>query len=118
MRKKVDAAPAHLDAAARAEWDRIIGDLADATNSDVALIEAYCVSYARWRAAEVKLAETGPVVRSPQGGAMQSPWLSVSRAALRDLHKCLDALKPTPSRRTSRLAKDDDDRGLTLLDVG
>lgn len=88
--------PSHLAGAALVEWQRMAELLPKQT--DRALLEAYCVSYARWLVAEGELAKTGPVVRSPQGGAVQNPWLAVSRASLRDFVKCLaDMGLPKPS---------------------
>lgn len=110
--------PTHLDEIARHEWQRIIPQLAQADGATLSLLEGYCVSYSRWRTAEAELKKSGPVVRSPAGGAMQSPWLSVSRAALRDATKCLAELGLTPKRKKVAKADDDDATELHLLDVG
>ena len=44
--------PRHLNDEARREWHRVVHDLKDAgvlARVDRAALEAYCVSYARWR---------------------------------------------------------------------
>jgi len=104
MRRKI--APADLDAEAKQVWRHMLGELEKAkrtvTTADLTLLEGFARSYSRWKLAEAELAKTGPVVRSPQGGAMQSPWLGISRASLRDLRACLDQLGlASQSRRRS-----------------
>lgn len=83
------ACPAHLDGLARAEWRRIVADpearkLFGPANR--ATLEAYCVTYARWRDAEEHLAKHGPIVPTPRTNVpMHSPMMTVAakeRAAL------------------------------------
>jgi P27 family predicted phage terminase small subunit len=127
MRRKREvtapAPPAHLDAEAAAEWVRIVAELAALDirgGIDRPLLEGYCCAYSRWREAETKLREMGgAVVRGPTGGAQQSPWLQVARAALRDMRQCLNDLGLTPAKRTKAKKKDGDGApGLSILDVG
>lgn len=122
MRTKVTRRPAppeHLDAAARAEWRVLAGQLVrrgPVEPADLALLEAAAVAIVRAKHADAELAKTGEIVRSAQGGAIQSPWLEVARKSWRDARQCLHEL-----RLTGKKAKTDDadDAGeLSILDVG
>src|SRR6185503_12867478 len=65
-------APAHLTEAALVEWHRVGTELARVgviTHVDRAVLAGYCVTYARWVAAEEVLNETGGLlVRGMMGG--------------------------------------------------
>lgn len=107
--------PNALDDAARAAWIRILPRLeqeGEPTQAQLALLTAYCVSWSRWMAAEAKLNETGAVVRLPNGFHAKSPWLDVSRSALRDMRSCLADLGLSPrKRRAAKHGDDEEDDG-------
>lgn len=97
------SAPKWLSEAARAEWRRVVRDLHDTgvlTTIDLAVLEGYCVSYARWRAAESVLATSPEVVESDKGNLYMNPWLGVGRTALRDMLRFAQELGMTPSARS------------------
>ena len=111
--------PDHLQGEARAEWFRICAALRSMgllTCADHALLEAYCVTYARWLDAEAKLKEFGTIVKSPNKGfPMTSPYLHVANSALEQLRKLAVEFGLTPASRSririgdERAASDLDD---------
>ncbi len=109
--------PKHLQDEARAEWFRICGALDTMgllTSADHALLEAYCVTYARWLDAEAKLKEFGTIVKSPNKGfPMTSPYLHVANSALEQLRKLAVEFGLSPSSR-SRIRVGDERAGSEL----
>jgi P27 family predicted phage terminase small subunit len=100
--KKLPDCPPHLDDGARAEWERIVPQLRDKgllDRTDRAAIAGYCQCYARWAAAETKLAELGPVVKSPSGFPIQNPYLSIAVKALDQMARFLREFGMTPHAR-------------------
>jgi len=96
--------PEHLTPAALEEWNRITPEL-EALGLlaviDLAALSVYCTAWARWTEAERKIRETGgEVVKSPSGYPILSPWLSVSRAAARQLEAFIKEFGLSPSART------------------
>jgi len=96
--------PEHLQGEARAEWFRICAALKAMgllTAADHALLEAYCVTYARWLDAEAKLKEFGTIVKSPNKGfPMTSPYLHVANSSLEQLRKLAVEFGLSPSSRS------------------
>lgn len=85
VQAEIPAPPDHLDAEARAEWDRLAPELLRA--GLIALIfrgvlTGYCVAWSRHVAAERELLKTGLIVMSPNKFPIQSPYLPVSNRAL------------------------------------
>ncbi len=96
-------APAHLSDEAKAEWDRIGGQLLDlglVTAIDRAALAAYCQAWGRWVEAEQKLTEFGTVIQSPKKFLVQSPYLSIANRAIEQMMKALVEFGMTPSSRT------------------
>lgn len=62
------------------EWDRITAAM-DFEEKDRSSLATYCVAWARWVDAETKLAELGPIVKSPSGFPLVNPYLTVSTTA-------------------------------------
>ena len=81
--------PMELDAVARDKWDQLVTLVWEhgwnpATGDALA---SYCTNWSRWQAAEAELAKTGPVIESPSGYPIQSPYLSISRRAQDELRR-------------------------------
>lgn len=98
--------PEHLSAAAKAEWKRLAKTLNQVgllTQADRTVMAGYCQCYGRWVEAELKLAETPLILRTPAGYIQQSPWLSISNKQLELMAKYMTELGLTPASR-SRLA--------------
>jgi P27 family predicted phage terminase small subunit len=111
--------PDHLQGEARAEWFRIspalkVMDLL--TSADHALLEAYCVTYARWLDAEEMVKKYGIIVKSPNKGfPMTSPYLHVANSSLEQLRKLAVEFGLSPSSR-SRIRVGDERAGSDLDD--
>jgi len=90
------APPAHLDDEARRKWAQVLpvletrGDIDQGTADALA---AYCVAYSRWTAAEAKVSELGPVVKSAGGFAQENPYLGIARKAQVAMRQWLDKLR-------------------------
>jgi P27 family predicted phage terminase small subunit len=118
MRKVTLPCPDHITGEARTEWERLTALLAERVEEiDRSILENAVVFYARWKQAEAEVAATGPVIRGPAGGAIQNPWLSIARAAARDMRACLVELGLTPRSRSKPNADQDRD-ALRLADFG
>ncbi|HEX5106418.1 MAG TPA: phage terminase small subunit P27 family [Pirellulaceae bacterium] len=80
------APPQWLDAEAKAEWERIIPDLAEMgvlSRADRPALAAYCTAWSRWVEAEGMVKKFGMIVKSPEKGfPMKSPYLSIADQAL------------------------------------
>ena len=73
--------PPELSEAAREEWHRLATQLAPLrllTPLDRAALAAYCTAYALWAEAIKSIHEIGPVVKSPSGYPIQSPYLAIA----------------------------------------
>ena len=95
--------PDWLDDGARAEWFRIVKDLDGMgllSPADHAMLEAYCTTYSRFVQAEVQVRKYGPIVKSPNGFAQTSPYLTVANQALEALRKLSVEFGLTPSSRS------------------
>ena len=96
-------APSTLSEGARQHWDVVVERLADAkimTNLDIPALEIYCEAYAKWADANQKIQEHGPLIKSPQGFPMQSPYLQIANKAFDQMKAMLVEFGMTPSSRT------------------
>lgn len=106
--------PEHLSPVARNEWRRLATPLFEAgvlTLADRAALAAYCQAYARWAEAELRLAETPPLLKTPNGYVQQSPWLSVANKQMELMGRFMGELGLTPvsRQRLIHLAPADND---------
>lgn len=95
--------PDHLSAAAKKEWRRLATPLhrmGVLTVTDRAALAAYCQCWARWVEAELRLAETPLLLKTPSGYVQQSPWLSVSNKQRDLMGRYMAELGLTPASRT------------------
>ncbi len=71
------------------------------TKIDRSALEAYCVSYAKWRDAEDKLRWFGPLLKPTASGYIpQSPYVALARSALEEMRRLLQEFGMTPASRT------------------
>jgi P27 family predicted phage terminase small subunit len=73
--------PPELNAAARREWERLVGELGKLrvlTHLDRAALAAYCGAYALWAEATEAIGKFGVMVKSPTGFPIQSPYVSIT----------------------------------------
>lgn len=96
-------APDHLSDNAKSHWNEVVGQLYDAkimTALDVDALSMYCEAYARWVEANESIRKFGMVVKSPSGYPMQTPWLSISNAAFKQMKDVMVEFGMTPSSRS------------------
>lgn len=96
--------PDHLDAVARAEWDRITPQLLAIgilTEMDRSALAAYCAAWSRWVDAEINLHKFGTIIKTPKTEyPIQNPYLGVANTALDLMRKFLTEFGMTPSSRS------------------
>ncbi len=77
----VPECPLELSETARAEWNRVVKDLARLkmlTALDRAALAAYCEAYAMWTDAITQIRKFGTIVKSPSGYPIQSPYVAIA----------------------------------------
>ena len=98
--------PEHLDARARAEWDRLVALLVELrvlSALDRAALAAYCVAWSRWSETEEALAslDIHQLYSETETGYRQShPLLVIARQAQMDMRAWAVELGITPSSRS------------------
>jgi len=110
--------PAHLNATALEEWDRIAPVLLEQgllTALDRAGLAAYCVAYARWIDAEENVRKLGVLVKSPNGFPVHSPYLAVANRAMEQMQRLLAEFGMSPSSRSRVTASDKPARSANKL---
>jgi P27 family predicted phage terminase small subunit len=106
--------PPDLSKVARKEWRRIVPILEElqiVARLDRAALSAYCESWARWREAERKIAETSLVIKTKNGNVIENPYYSIAKRERELMHKFLIEFGMTPSSRAklSVRPREDDD---------
>jgi len=103
--------PPELGPTARAEWDRLVGELGALrllTNLDRAALAAYCGAYALWAEATQAIQKYGAMIKSPQGFPIQSPYLAIANRQAEIMMRIASEFGFTPASR-SRIATPSDD---------
>lgn len=94
--------PAHLDAAALAEWHRfapILSGMGVLSPADGPALAVYCVAFSRWVEACNDLAENGYTIRS-QRGWKTNPAVAVAAQCEATITRVLAEFGCTPSARS------------------
>ena len=103
----VPTCPDHLDVIAKAEWERVSGELVVLgllTTIDRAALAAYCAAYSRWINAEEQVQRFGAVIKSPKSGfPIQNPYAAIANTAIDQMRKFASEFGMTPASR-SRLS--------------
>ena len=76
--------PKDLSPKAREEWDRILSELPqiiEIKNIDRTMLTLFCEAFAQWCEAMVVIRKFGPVMKSPSGYLIQSPYVAVANQA-------------------------------------
>ncbi len=107
--------PKHLDETAAKKWREMLPTLADQEPGSLDALAAYCSAWSRWTAAEAKVQELGPVVKSPQGFPVQNPYVAIAAQAQRQMRQWASELKLTPKSKTRRKASEQTDPILRLI---
>jgi len=100
---EIPSPPEHLGEIALKEWNRLaelLLRLGLLTSIDRTAFAAYCTVYARWVESEEAVKKTGPVVRSPSGYPLISPYLVVANRALDQMRQYLIEFGLTPASRS------------------
>jgi P27 family predicted phage terminase small subunit len=98
--------PAHLDAVARKEWNRVAPQLLELgliSAIDGGALAAYCQTYSQWVDAEEKIQQFGTVIKTPKGYPIQSPYVAIANRAKDQIRKLAVEFGMTPAAR-SRLS--------------
>ena len=78
-----------------------LDDMGVLTKIDRSALEAYCVSYAKWRDAEEGLRRFGPVFKPMASGYVPpSPYVALARSALEEMRRFMQEFGMTPASRT------------------
>ncbi len=97
--------PRHLSRDAAQVWRNTIAAKTEAhtlTPACLPAIERFACAAARWRLAEARIADAGPVVAAPRSHVPQlNPWLSVARAASAEAGRLERELGLLPARRAN-----------------
>jgi P27 family predicted phage terminase small subunit len=94
--------PPELSDGARAEWDRVIGELIAqerVTLLDRAVLIAYSIAYANWMETEALCRKYGAVIKSPNGYPIQSPYAIQANQQRDAMLRCAAELGLTPASR-------------------
>ena len=73
--------PKDLSPKAREEWDRILADLpkvVELKNIDRTMLVLFCEAFAQWCDAMDAIRKYGPVMKSPNGYPVQSPYVAIA----------------------------------------
>jgi P27 family predicted phage terminase small subunit len=95
--------PKHLNAEARAEWDRlgpVLVRLKLLTRLDRAAFAAYCMAWSRHVEAEEQLAKASALAFTANGYPIVNPWATISKQAVDQMAKFLGEFGLTPASRT------------------
>lgn len=95
--------PAWLANEAREEWNRLAPELEALgllSNLDASALAVYCESFQRWRRATAHIAEHGPVDRTENGYAVQSPFVSIANGAAETMRKLMIEFGMSPAARS------------------
>jgi len=90
VRKGAPTCPAYLNAAAKAKWKELVRDLKSAdilAKVDADTMARYCVVFASWQKANDMIQKSSEILKGPNGGMVQNPWLAIRKAASAELHK-------------------------------
>ena len=94
--------PPELGAQARQEWERIAGELTVLgilSTFDRGPLAAYCCAYGLWIEAMDMVQKHGPMIKSPYGYPVQSPYLSHSNKQLEIMMRISTEFGFTPASR-------------------
>ena len=94
--------PPELGSQAQLEWDRITGELTMLgilSSFDRGPLAAYCCAYALWIEAMEMVQAHGPMIKSPNGYPIQSPYLSHANKQLEIMMKIATEFGFTPASR-------------------
>lgn len=95
--------PAWLPELAITMWETVVPELISRQVlrvTDLHNVEAFCVAYSNWRAAQVEVVENGPTVMSAMGSPMKNPALTAAKEAMSQMVTFGSLLGLDPSSRS------------------
>jgi len=102
--EKMPDCPAHLNEAARTEWDRC-GDVLQSvglmTELDMAVFAGYCDAFSQWGEATIQIQKTGMVYKKIDGTPGLNPYLRVAKEAYDRMMRAAVLLGLSPSSRVN-----------------
>ena len=99
---EIPECPEWLTGIAEEEWNRVAAALHAAgllTGLDLCALESYCLTYAKWREAEQRLADEGLTILTPNGCTQAHPCQSISNQAQKLLLAWVKAFGLSPDSR-------------------
>jgi P27 family predicted phage terminase small subunit len=97
------ACPSELSQGAKDEWNRIIAELVQLglmTTLDRAALATYCQAYAMWSDAIQAVQKFGPVVKSPNGYPLISPYFAIANKQAEIMIRIASEFGFTPASRS------------------
>lgn len=94
--------PSWLLPEAKKEWKRLAPSLEAMgvlTVLDLTAFEGYCQAYARWKEAEVFIAQHGSIFKTPSGYVQQVPQVSIAQQNLKIMQSFCAEFGLTPATR-------------------
>jgi P27 family predicted phage terminase small subunit len=94
--------PEHLSPRAKEQWDFLLRELPNVVrlrNIDRTMLAVFCEAYALWFEATEALRKYGPVMKSPSGYPVQSPYVAIANQQAAILEKISAAFGLTPGSR-------------------
>ena len=101
--QSVATCPEWLADEAREEWNRLAPELEFLgllSNLDASGLAMYCEAFQRWRRAVKHIAEHGPVDKTENGYAVQSPYVAIANSAAETMRKMLLEYGMSPASRS------------------
>lgn len=99
----IPTAPEDLNQEAKKIWLEVCTELKNnriLANVDLGLVEAYCAELAQYKEAVRQIKKTSPLVKSPSGYVMISPWQTIRKQSLKAAMDLGQLFGVTPSART------------------
>ncbi len=111
MKKKAPTlvCPSPISNEARSVWEKLAADLRKAGAASALegeQLSLYITAYQRWKDAEAKVSEAGPVIKSAQGGfPIENPFLRVANQSMAQCTRYLAKLRTSIEKGQARKRK-------------
>ena len=118
INNEIPEAPEDLNNEAKKIWQITCDELKRngiLATVDLGLVEAYCAELAMYKEAVRQIRKTSPLVKSPSGYPMVSPWQTIRKQSLKAATDLAQLFGVTPSARTRVGANKPPESKLELL---
>jgi P27 family predicted phage terminase small subunit len=99
---EIPTCPTAIRGEARREWRRmaaLLFDLGLIAKLDRSTLAVHCAAWAQWVDAQAKIAEQGPIVKSPNGYPVPNPYISIANQAAKQMQSLLSEFGLSPVAR-------------------